>query len=255
MNDQISQECTKSSNSSLDNLAQKTHASFDMAVFLTVASSILYILGWTYWTQYFKYFGIDPSFIDLSFHQLIATTWWFAYSFALIIYAVIDHDGQESMGRVSISGYNFLLAVFALLSGFLFTLLIPLWLKITIAVALFLLLMVCKPKLKQKKLNLDKKLSGISGKIAFSMLLLSLALLLNIHLGNRHAKGKVELNGNVDRISIEVKGNTQPPKQAVLIAHMKGKYFICMPKKEGAKPETIIINDDVVERATILTAD
>jgi hypothetical protein len=173
----------------------------------------------------------------------------------LIIYALIARDSKKSIGWVSISGYNFLLVAFGILVGYLFTLSIPAWSKITIAVGLFVLLMALKTKLEPKNLSLDKKFSGISGKIVLSMLLFSLALLFNIHLANMHAKRKIKIDGGVDRISIEVKGTTQPPQKAVLIAHMNGKYFICMPTKEGEKPETIIINDSIVEKATIFPAD
>lgn len=66
----MSDEITESAKAAQE-VAKTTTSSrmLDAAVILTVASAILYVFGWKYWTTYFNYFGIDNQFITLSFSQ------------------------------------------------------------------------------------------------------------------------------------------------------------------------------------------
>jgi hypothetical protein len=76
-----------------DKIKPQTESSrfWDAAVLITLRTSLLYVLGYAYWSAYYSYFGISREFFDLSLDQVVSTsTWSFGFiflSFILILSA------------------------------------------------------------------------------------------------------------------------------------------------------------------------
>jgi hypothetical protein len=69
--------------------------------------------------------------------------------------------------------------------------------------------------------------------------------------GTRKAHFKVAGGQIGMRITLETDTDPQPPADAVLISHMKDKYFICEPTSFGSVPTVLVIEDEDVRKVSM----
>jgi hypothetical protein len=261
---------------------KSTRTVYNLAIFITLGSGVLYVYGGFAWVAYFRYFGIHLSFMDLTFHQIIVSTWPFVFLFVFIPFYFTDRGKNEKklIDRVSISAYSIIMTVFssaivlAAVRIFDIKILIPTWIKmivptwLCILIAIFTLIILVFPKyfrnklekifnafnfkLEIKRIYLNEYLRDTRKKIFYFAFAFFLMLMFSFYVGEIGAN-RIKLNSNSDRITIKVSDEEkQPPEEAILIAHMKNRYFICEPVKENEKPKTMIINDSDVISVEII---
>ncbi|MBC7607579.1 MAG: hypothetical protein H7199_11595 [Burkholderiales bacterium] len=77
---------------------------FDFASILAVGGIVLYSLGWTYWSKYYKDLKIDFTFIDLQTDKIIATTWLFVISmlsfFVLAFTHILENKHKSTIDAI-----------------------------------------------------------------------------------------------------------------------------------------------------------
>ena len=215
----------------------------DIAVLFTLGTSLMYLLGWTYWKSFFWYFGISQEFIDLSFEQIISTTWRVGFTILFTFVFLVSRILDENIKRTDI--FLFLVAIFY----------IYLLDKITLLYALGLLLvffiiihLVPSVPFFQKEISIKKmKKTGW-------VLILIFAIFVLMFFYNNYGKldaEKIHTN-NTTRIIVETSEGWQTPQNAFLISHMDGKYFIYNSNSQNLTREVFIIEDSRVTKVTLL---
>lgn len=229
-------------------------AALDTAVLLTLGSGLLYILGWTYWSSFFQYFGVTIEFADIGFNQIVASTWWLAFPFIMFLFE-LEPDALETgdLNKLSIRVHNVLLVALGIAGGITFSLDLPFWAVLSASVIAFAVFMVCSLRfqLERKRLPLGRFVRTKHQRLLLFFLFLSVAILVYSQLGRHHAKLRAEGRSTDRRITIKASSGGILHKDAILVSHMDGKYFICKPIPEGGTPELLIIEDGEIESVTI----
>ena len=236
----------------MENKEQKS--AFDFAVLLTLGTGILYLISWVYWTEYYSYFGIRRNLIDLSFYQVIASTWSiFAMFFIFVLYPLFRNDGRiKSLADIETNLYNFLLIMLLPLLHIISSFNINKYISIGAVVIVWLIISIFKEKLTERDIDIGNKLKDFHGKFFFSVFVLMIAIMFNSYFANVHAENLANGVSDSHKITLKLHANDTIFKDYILVAQMNGKYFICKETKEGGSPETVIVNETDVKKASVI---
>jgi len=231
----------------------KLSSLFDAAIVFGIISAYLYSYGWLYWKGYFKYFGVD-CFMKLSFEETICSSWWFlVLIFSPILITVIqvyffergknDDNIHCSIGDI----------IFALATPFLCVAVTFYTNKIWQLIFYFVFLIVFRflsAIYLRFKITFYRKFW-----LLIIFLLIVYSLILSFLSGISAAKEVINIDlplGNYKIIKLTIEGENQPPQNAILVAHMDGKYIIYpqFQSRQG-RPKTIVIDDSRVLNAEI----
>jgi len=231
--------------------SEKTTTSklFDTAILITGCTGVMYVLGWAYWDSYFYYFGIDKKFIDLSFHQIIATTWLIAIILLFYSLSVLVEYMDFESKQIAIS-FWFLLVVISILAvvfyffrsfftpmGFYFSILIISGL-FGFAIAIY----------KKKKVKISfNNLRQLSGLLFVLFLLLWISYSVA---GYYNAWSLAKGRGN--RIQFQLSEKNDLPKELYFITYSENKYFVCTKREGDRKPRVFAIENSKVLKAEII---
>lgn len=229
----------------------------DAALILSLASAGLYALGFTYWRQFFGYFGIAADFIDVDVTRILATTWPLVVLLIPLfpdgfLVELMDADSSESIvipGYVVPTWVAALIAYVAMLAAdmtlgwsiLMFLSVMSVALVVTIALRRYLR----APLRIGAFLHASRAARVLVLSFAFLLFMLTYAVVGGVH-GARVAEG-----AGGSRITLVLDSEPQPPAQLILIAHMKETYFLCVPTPSGQRPQILVVPDSRVLRATL----
>jgi len=224
------------------------------AILIAILTGFLYLCGWMYWNSFFSYFGIDLWTLgDLSFHQLVLGTFQFPIGVLVCMIATMalrryfaKGVTQPGIDKVWLILNIILLLLFVMAYYFrLFFVLVLILSLAGLSVAL----------LNMKFFSLNGFFNSPDWKQPF-VLFLTVFFLFSVILcciaGRRNAIDVFASTRLHTRITLEVESDSPPPEKTILIAHMKGKYFICEPRDNpDDQPQVIVIDDSRVIKAEI----
>lgn len=226
---------------------------WDAAVIITIGTSVMYLLGWTYWFNYFKYFGIGQEFIDFNFERIISTTWMLGFSFIFVIIILMGLDisnyNKFKDSYIKIKNIALILLIFlGFFTGLYFDYFSYPWIIIiTIGVLIISIFMEGHPFFA-KQIDM-RRLKNYSFLILVTVLF-SLIIVYGAS-GERRAELQAKsLTGT--KIILETSSGWQSPTNAIFITHMNNKYFIYNSTNPNFPPEIFIIEDSHVSKAILL---
>ena len=232
----------------------------DVAAALTTASALLYLLGHVFWKAYYAEFGVDPSLLELGVQEMLATSslWLLAVVFVAGMpwwFRLIDRD----LGPVT---FGDLLLPFVMVSLPLTVYYyVPRWWALLLAllaiVPLTAMLSRALGRFANERVTTCLKWSPRSG---LTVVVCSLVVLLCVYqaMGRVLARSvmrgaaSVQSDGMGMMIRLHVAQDMSLPQQAVLIGHMKDKYFIYGKIPGDQHPRTYIVSDSAVSAVEIM---
>jgi hypothetical protein len=220
----------------------KLSSFFNATIVLGIVTAYLYVFGSIYWLAYFSSFGV-AKFRDLSFEETISSSWLFTFT---VVFPVLF---QVFFYRKSDIAVGYLLFIFIMP-----TLFATAWYYtnnnwiILFALLSSVLLLIPWANFLKYKFTLNTNICFCLATIFFLF-----SMILAIILGEGCAKRLLRKDeSHYNTITLTVEGDIQPPKNAIFLAHMSGKYII-YPRfqinKESSK--TIVIEDSRVLNAEI----
>jgi len=232
----------------------------DAAVILSIITGGLYVVGWSYWWTYFKYFGIRSNQINLSLYEVIVTTWWILLPLILFYFLMEylkDVDLMVLSKRYESSIIflmdNFMSTNISILYSFILLILSSLIVVIcsTEGVLLItsLLIMVTSNFIISIYFvgeSINKRYS-----IKNILLLLSLASFYNVFSGFIVAD-RVSNGSSGHKISIDHKNEELSVDNYIFISYMNGVYYVHEPKSERYIFNTLMIHEGNIESAKLI---
>lgn len=226
----------------------------DTAILLTLCSSLLYILGWTYWDSFFKYFGVSIEFADVNFNQIVATTWWIVVPFIFFLlqfdYGVVK---SGNLNQLSIRIHNILIITSFIFGAVAFILSLPFWVLATGVLSGSIVIALCIElfHLDQKRIQLGSFVQTKHQRLVILFIFIIVAILIYSYLGHHRAKLLSKGQNTAQRITIKSTSGGILIKDAIFVSHMDSKYFVCSPTLKDERPELLIIEDNQVESVSI----
>lgn len=234
----------------------------NVAFLVSLGTGILYIYGWVYWSNFFRYFGIDNEFIVLDLIKSISTIWLYLIPLFMVLIAVFDAYSNE-LNKTK-ERFNMFMLIF-LSSLIFFTLLIDLYTYnyinnkypnfFYLIIGIFVIIGVLEKPLVAHSNFLSKEVLIVkwfqNKKYVHLYIIIVILLLLFLcgFMGSFH--GEIRTHSK-DRIIIQTNDDWQSPKEAILITHMDSKYFLYNSSSGNSTPEIFIIEDVQVKKAILL---
>lgn len=214
----------------------------------------MYILGWTYWDSYLDFFGISNHFLDLSFHQIIATTWWIII---LIIYILCLTIGQEVLDAKNLNGFklpksNIVRFPVIVIWIFVFFSSSAKWLKIATIIIGAILYIIADWIFKGKDFDIGNHFIKSRSSILFALLsIFGCLFIVYGYLGEYNAKRLAQgLSGN--KIKFDYTEKLNLPNGLYLISYSKNKYFVCSKTTDGSKPKVFAIDNSKITKVEMV---
>ena len=221
---------------------------------LTLSAAAMYFLGWRYCTAFFAYFGINSSFIEMDTNQVVATTWPILFIVGSVLIHVWPREdqGEAANGGLIFSAASVLRGLaMAVLWALLVTKEGRTWVAIPVGVATVAAFLLTEGTAFGRRTWLELRVPSLFHALFLALLCLVLLGSLYDALGKTAAARFVsERRGAVIRFHIQ--GGTDAPQEGLLIAHMKGKYFVYGRASADKKPRVYIIDDSIAEAAVII---
>ncbi len=249
---------------SSDELKPKANGNnfIDAAVFITMVTGAMYLLGFTYWVSFFRYFGIDKEFIDLGFEQMISTTWVFGLASIVAFLIFIGFDifdikkiEDYSYGIRNIIYFSYFMIGFVLIISFFLNYLSALHIIILFFVAMLILVILRyldkRKPFFEKRIGFGKILHKKSNQFIIFIIILMSFVIIYFAFGIYSAEMRAN-HQNGARIILETSGGWQSPKDAVFITHMNNKYFIYNISNNNSNREVYIIEDSQTTKVILL---
>jgi len=228
------------------------NSSSGLAISLAIGSGVLYLLSWNYWRSYFQYFGIDPSFINITFHNIIASSWspLLALLFSTLLFVISSSNSYvENIEDLKVSTSSFFIA-FGMLS---LMLMLPqyrenftIFIVIVFSIVIFMLFTVYKYSDEYLHIGLLSRffvLSTISG-----IFLLFYLMQISSSMGRWDAHNKMILHQPIYNIEMDY---DRIYDRYTIIAYMDNNYFFIKKTHHNNIDSTIILNQANIKSINI----
>jgi len=219
------------------------NSKIDIATLITISGILLYSLGWFYWNNFFSFFKIQNSLIELTFEKNISTTW----TYCIIVILGFHHVFYYLYETRKREKYDFFSAIWFLITSiFLFMYInsnnINWIIGLFLTLAIFSLIIYFV-----KKKNIENE---ILSKRNFQYLLIFIIYIFSIFYYKN--KGEIDakkiLKNEKQDIQLTVK-NENEIISGKLISFMSNKYFIIVNKDKQNR--VLIINENEVLKVEI----
>jgi len=231
----------------------------DAAVILSIITGSLYVVGWSYWWTYFKYFGIRSNQINLSLYEVIVTTWWVLLPL-ILFYLLMEYlTDVERMDESNL----YVSSILVLMNNFMGTNASIIYSLILLSLGAFLVvtygteglvlitslliviasIFIISIYFVGESLNNNFSIKNI-------LLLLSLSSFYNVFSGYIVAD-RISNGNSGHKISIEHKSEELTFDDYIFISYMNGVYYIHKPKSERDIFSTIMIHEGNIESAKL----
>jgi hypothetical protein len=225
----------------------------DAAVILTLTAAAMYLLGWQYCSSFYGYFGIGSSFIELDTNQVVALTWPIVFIVGSVLIQVWPREdqGERANRGVILSASSILRALaLAVLWVVFFTQTRRPWVAMVVLVATVAAFLLTYGTAFGRKKWLEFRVPSLFHAWFYALACLILLNLFYDTLGSTLAALAVSHPQGAP-VRFHFQGVADAPQEGMLIAHMKGKYFVYGRTAADKKPRTYIIGDSIVETAVI----
>lgn len=231
----------------------------DAAVILSIITGGLYVVGWSYWWTYFKYFGIRSNQINLSLYEVIVTTWWILLPL-ILFYLLMEYlTDVEKMDESKLYVSSILLLMdkfmgtnksilYSFILLFLSTILVAIYGTAGFILATSLIIIVASIFIISIYFVGESLNNNYS--IKNTLLLLSLASFYNVFSGYIVAD-RVSNGNNGHKISIEHKNEELSFDNYIFISYMNGVYYVHEQKSERYIFNTLMIHEGNIESAKL----
>jgi len=228
----------------------------------------MYLLGAVYLRGFYRFFGIDGTLMEMSLEKTVGTTWTLELLFLPVVVSVWGFlRGRELLlpwaGAPRSDANDLEVALTAS-----FWVMVALGLVGYIAfvlsgrgqdteLTLYYVFLLASLLSSLATLLWHTKIAGFARLVwahlfGIPSLLIFLTLLVLVYaaLGYTEAK-RVSHGMGATKIHLETRTGWQSPPNAVLVAHMSEKYFICEPVTGPLPPPVIVIEDEQLTMVTL----
>lgn len=229
---------------------------FDLAVFLTLATGISYVLAWTYWHSYFVAFGLSSDFVEIRVETVIGAVWPLSVIYLLFgisLFGEDDHIRTMRSGRVSC------LALFV----FAWVLVLPLFLgeieadtRAVVGTVLWIVLLVIAIFTIRKQwspLRRDVRLDKPEDFVV-PLVILAVIITFGFHIAGARDADKLATGQRKERVRVETHGVVSLPAELALVAITRDRVVLVAPHKPNPHPEAIVLSASDIAKLTTYEA-
>jgi len=225
---------------------------FNATITLGAVTAYLYIFGRLFERGYFQYFLVE-ELMELSFEEIVSRSWLYALLVIIPPTGVIIF--KSNIKEFIINGKPWQIPIVVFFSSLFLPALFIVCLRYIYDFLILFLIMaltiwgLIKTSVKFHKPKLTIERSDYHFVPLFFVLLLY-SLIFALYAGQTRAKLLLN-SSSYETITLTVEGKTQPPQNAIFIAHMGDKYIICPQDSRQGHIKVIVIEDSKVLKAEI----
>jgi len=224
----------------------------DAAVFLALATGLLYYFGYEYWSEYFRYFGIPAIFIDLSFeHVLVSSSLTTLFLLLMLLFWIHWNTLKSPIEQVSLGIgellFIFTMLIFGLVEKYHWPLVAYLAILLSAITAYFFL--TSRPGLRRVTIESFFRKPVYTVLLAIIAIFL-LALVYGIQ-GYTDAYATSRGKRGARMIKITTRDTPHSQLSGILVSYVQEKYVICQRVRDKNENPKVTL----IERDNVLTAE